>query len=148
METDELIKALNAALADEWLAHYQYWVGSKVINGPLKDEVIDELEEHSNDELRHAGILADLIIDLGGTPLLTPNEWFQASGCGYDIPSDPSSAVILEQNIKGEQCAIDTYSALIKAISVTDSLSIEILQEILDDEIEHKEDLESLLDSL
>jgi len=32
MDVDELIKLLNKALADEWLAYYKYWIGSKTIS--------------------------------------------------------------------------------------------------------------------
>ena len=40
---DRLIELLNKAFADEWLAYYQYWVGAKVVSGPMKDAVIAEL---------------------------------------------------------------------------------------------------------
>ena len=40
MDVDELINILNKALADEWLAYYQYWIGAKVVKGPMKDAVI------------------------------------------------------------------------------------------------------------
>ena len=29
MDVDQLVKLLNMAFADEWLAYYQYWLGSK-----------------------------------------------------------------------------------------------------------------------
>ena len=60
-----LVKALNKALADEWLAYYQYWVGAIVAKGPARGAVAAELLEHANDELRHAGMLADRIVQLG-----------------------------------------------------------------------------------
>ena len=43
MDVDELINLLNKALSDEWLAYYQYWIGAKVVKGPMKDAVIAEL---------------------------------------------------------------------------------------------------------
>ena len=43
MDVDKLIDILNKALSDEWLAYYQYWVGAKVVKGPMKDAVISEL---------------------------------------------------------------------------------------------------------
>lgn len=144
MDRNELIKQLNQALADEWLAHYQYWLGAKVLTGPLKEAIIEELQEHSEDELRHAGMLADRILELGGTPLLNPQEWFKVTGCGYAEPKDPSSAKILEQNIKGEICAIEFYTALLKQIKDHDPKTHEMLLEILDDEIEHRDDLQAL----
>jgi hypothetical protein len=36
----KLLNLLNKALADEWLAYYQYWIGAKVVKGPMKDAVI------------------------------------------------------------------------------------------------------------
>ena len=87
---NKLVKLLNKAFADEWLAYYQYWVGAKVVRGPMKDAAIAELIQHAGDELRHAGMLTDRIMQLGGTPLLEPEEWYKMTNCGYDAPDDPS----------------------------------------------------------
>jgi len=43
MDIEELLTLLNKALADEWLAHYQYRGGAQVVAGPMKDAVIAEL---------------------------------------------------------------------------------------------------------
>ena len=32
----ELLAQLNAALSEEWLAFYQYWVGSFVVEGAMR----------------------------------------------------------------------------------------------------------------
>jgi len=101
MDVGKLINLLNKALADEWLAYYQYWIGAKVVKGPMKDAVISELNLHATEELGHAQLLATRIIQLGGTPLLTPNDWFKMTNCGYDAPTDPYVEKVLEQNIKG-----------------------------------------------
>ncbi|HEY89612.1 MAG TPA: ferritin, partial [Thermoflexia bacterium] len=47
LDVDELIVKLNKALADEWLAYYQYWIGAKVAAGPMRGAVAAELEEHA-----------------------------------------------------------------------------------------------------
>jgi bacterioferritin len=73
MDVKERLLVLNKALADEWLAHYQYWVGSKVVAGPMKDAVITELLQHAAEEMSHAELLTTRIIQLGGTPVLTPS---------------------------------------------------------------------------
>ncbi len=109
MNVNDLIGLLSKAYADEWLAYDQYWIGAKVIKGPMKEAVIAELTQHAGDELRHADMLARRIIQLGGTPVTEPEEWYSHSNCGYDAPADPFVKAILEQNIKGEQCAILTY---------------------------------------
>ena len=74
VNVDKLIELLNKALADEWLAYYQYWIGAKVVVGPMRGAVVAELEEHAGDELKHAGMLVDRIIKLGGTPILKPED--------------------------------------------------------------------------
>jgi bacterioferritin len=70
MDVEQLLKLLNRAFADEWLAYYQYWLGAKVVKGPMKEAVIAELLQHATDELRHADMVAGRIIQLGGTPVL------------------------------------------------------------------------------
>ncbi len=145
---EKVIDLLNRAFADEWLAYYQYWLGAKIVAGPMKDAVIAELMQHAQDELRHADMVANRIIQLGGTPITTPKRWFDFTNCGYDEPSDPYVARILEQNIKGEQCAIGVYHALIEEVGMKDPVTYNIAVQILQDEVEHEEDLQSLLEDL
>ena len=54
MDVDELLTLLNRAFADEWLAYYQYWLGAKVVKGPMKDAVAAELLLHSQKGARVA----------------------------------------------------------------------------------------------
>lgn len=148
IDIEELIKLLNKALSDEWLAYYQYWVGAKVVKGKMREQVVAELTQHAGDELRHAGMLADRIIQLGGTPVLTPEEWYKLTNCGYESPENPDTIPILKQNIKGEQCAIETYKNLSEFVKEGDSITYQIILEILKDEIEHEDDLISILEDL
>jgi bacterioferritin len=148
MNVDELINLLNKALADEWLAYYQYWIGAKVVKGPMKDAVIAELTLHATEELSHAELLSTRIIQLGGTPVLSPEQWMKITNCGYDVPSDPWVEEILKQNIKGEQCAIKTYNSLLDITRTGDPVSYNIILSILSDEVEHEEDLDALREDL
>lgn len=148
MDVDELLRLLNAAYASEWLAYYQYWLGAKVIKGPMKDAVAGELNLHATEELAHATLLATRIIQLGGTPVLDPRQWFVESPCAYDAPQDPYVAVILDENIAGEQCAITTYTQLMDVTKDKDMVTYNMALTILEDEIEHEEDLQSLKEDL
>lgn len=148
MDVDEVLTLLIKAISDEWLAYYQYWVGSKVIKGPTKDAVIAELIQHAADEQRHAEMLATRIVQLGGTPPLKPEQWYDLTNCGYDAPEDPFVRPVLEQNIKGEQCAITTYNALLDKVRGKDEITYNIVLQILGDEVEHEEDLQALLEDL
>jgi len=150
VDTDvkELINLLNKAYSDEWLAYYQYWIGSKVVKGPNKEAVISELTLHAAEELAHATLLTTRIIQLGGTPVTKPQDWYKFTNCGYDAPDDPFIVKILEQNIKGEQCAIKTYNSLMKKTRDKDPVTYNVLLTILSQEVEHEEDLQALLEDV
>jgi bacterioferritin len=148
MDAEKLVEQLNKALGDEWLAYYQYWIGAKVAKGPMRGAVAVELEEHATEELGHALLLVDRILQLGGTPLLTPEDWYKVTNCGYEAPEDPHVEVLLEQNIQGEQCAIDVYKALADLTKDTDPVTYELALQIMTDEIEHEEDLQALQEDI
>mgnify|MGYP000859700246 CR=1 FL=1 len=146
MDINKLLTLLNKAYADEWLAYYQYWVGAKVVRGPMKEAVIAELDQHAADELNHATMLTTRIIQLGGTPLTTPQQWLKMTNCGYDAPDDPFVRTIIEQNVKGEQCAISVYKKMMDLTEGKDMVTYNLALTIMQDEVEHEEDLQSLLE--
>ncbi len=148
IEISEVINLLNNAYADEWLAYYQYFIESKVIKGLMKDAAIAELTQHAADELRHATLIADRILQLGGTPLLHPNEWMKHTNCGYDAPNNFDVVNILEDAIKGEQCAIQTYNNIVDLTRNKDIVTYDLMSQILADEVEHEEDLQTLHDDI
>ena len=148
VNVDELLTLLNKAYADEWLAYYQYWVGAKVAKGRMRGIIAGELEEHAQEELEHAEKLVERITQLGGTPLLTPEAILKETNCGYEVPSDPNTKTLLIQNIKGEQCAIETYVKILDFVKGKDPITEKMILEILEDEVEHEEDLQAMLEDM
>ena len=148
IEVSEVVKLLNRAYADEWLAYYQYYIEEKVVSGIMSKSAVVELAEHAADELRHADMIANRIMQLGGTPLLNPKEWFTHTNCGYEEPKDFDVVAILEDAIKGEQCAIKTYSSIVDLTRDKDIVTYDIVSQILADEVEHEEDLQALKDDI
>lgn len=148
MDVAELVALLNDAFADEWLAYYQYWIGALIVKGPMKEAAIAELNEHASDELRHAQMLAGRIIQLGGTPITDPSDWNKTANCAYLNPSDPYIEEIISQGIEGERCAIDVYTRLMNKTEGKDPITYQIALSILQDEVEHEEDFQSLLEDL
>jgi len=146
MDVAELLGLLRRAYADEWLAYYQYWLGAKLVKGPMKDAVGAELLQHATEELAHADMVALRIIQLGGTPVTKPEEWYSHTNCGYDAPDDPYVKKLLEQNIKGEQCAIGVYTRLLELTRDKDPVTYNMVLTILQQEVEHEEDLQALLE--
>jgi bacterioferritin len=114
----------------------------------MKDAVTAELVQHAADEMRHANLVADRLIQLGGSPVLEPKDWYKWSGCGYDAPLDHTVKTILEQNVKGEQCAIQVYSDLAGLAREADPVTYNIATQILQDEVMHEEDLQALQEDL
>lgn len=145
LDVNKLIELLNAALAEEWLAYYQYWIGARVMEGPMRSEVEAELLVHADEELGHAVLVVNRIIQLGGTPILNPADWTKHAGCAYEEPTDPYIEEILKQNLEGERCAIDRYQGIAQFTEGKDFATYQMAVQIMNDEIEHEEDLESWL---
>jgi bacterioferritin len=148
MDIEEVLELLKRAFADEWLAYYQYWLGAKVAKGPMKEAVIVELIQHAADELRHADMVTTRIIQLGGTPVTKPEDWYKMTNCGYDAPEDPYVLELLKQNIKGEQCAIGVYKKILEKTKDADPVTYNLAVQILQDEVEHEEDLQALQEDI
>lgn len=148
MNKKELIKSLNKLLADEWLSYYRYWIGAKVMEGDIKETVAPELEEMAVDELQHACMLVSQIMKLGGMPILNPTECEKISDCRYEAPKDCTVKSILFQNIKSEQCSIDVYKKLVNLTKHKDTALNEVLLNILEEEVEQKDDLLNIMEHL
>ncbi|MCT4584336.1 MAG: ferritin-like domain-containing protein [Peptostreptococcaceae bacterium] len=145
LDVDKLIQMLNEALAEEWYAFYQYWVGARVMEGPMRSEVESELLVHANQELNHAVMVADRIVKLGGIPILNPNKWSEFAKCKYEEPNDPYIEAILNQNLSGERCAIKRYEEIAEFTNGKDFSTYQMAITILDEEIEHENDIEDWL---
>ncbi len=148
VDVKKLIGLLNAALSEEWLAYYQYWIGARLMEGPMRSEVEPELLVHADQELNHAVMVVNRIIQLGGTPVINPNQWTQLARCQYDEPNDPYIEVILEQNLKGERCAIQRYQEIADFTAGKDHSTHQLAVQILNEELEHENDIEAWLADL
>ena len=93
-------------------------------------------------------MISNRIIQLGGTALLNPKEWFTYTNCGYEEPNSFDVLAILEDAIKGEQCAIKTYSDLAELTKNKDIVTYDLVSQTLADEVEHEEDLQALYDDI
>jgi bacterioferritin len=93
-------------------------------------------------------MISDRIIQLGGVPLTHPKAWFEHTNCGYDEPKNFDVVAILNDAIKGEQCAISTYSKIVEMTRDKDIVTYDLVSSILADEVEHEEDLQALHDDI
>jgi bacterioferritin len=142
----DVIADLSKAYADEWLAHYQYWLAAQWIRGIDADTLRDILIQQSNDELGHGQRIANRIIQLGGTPTMNPGKLLETSGCGYkEPPSDPNNLKqVIQDVLDAEACAITTYSKLAEKYRMTDLVTHEMFEDLLEDEVDDEEEWEKL----
>lgn len=136
------INLLQPALADEYLAAIQYHLGAKLAKNA---KVKRELAQHAKEELQHADLLARRIIVLNGAPA-PKSMWKTLSFCGYTAPGKGDKK-ILQQNINGEMCAIGYYTKVLNKNGV-DSRTKDLVAHILEQEYEHLNDLNDLLEVL
>lgn len=144
----DLLAQLNAALSEEWLAFYQYWIGSFVIVGAMRSQIQDEFIEHATEEYEHAKLLADRIIELEGVPVLDPKQWFTLARCKYAVPNDFSTEALLKQNVEAERCAVYRYQQIAEFTVGIDFTTCDIAKHILAEEEDHEQDLQDYLDDI
>lgn len=148
LDLETLVNRLNQAYAEEWLAYYQYWLGAKMAAGINRPAVVAEFEEHAAEELKHADWLADRIVQLGGVPALSPEDWIKLSHCKYMPPKNPDVYVLLEQNLEAERCAIGRYEGICAMTDGNDYETFRIAEKILKEEIEHEQEVEDFINDL
>ena len=144
-DVSELIKILNEAYAEEWLAYYQYFLGAKLAVGILRPNVVKEFEEHARQEYEHADMIADRIIQLGGTPVLNPDDFSKLAKCKYDEPINEDTFSLVKQNLDSERCAIGRYQGICDTTFGKDYETYRISEHILKQEIEHEQEMEDFL---
>ena len=149
IDVQATIQMLNKALADEYLAWFQYTAPTGLACGKLRPEVEAEFQKHAEEELKHVEMLKERIIQLGGIPLQSPEEWYAHTNCGYIKPTDYNTKVLVTQNLESERKAEDVYLAIMKACKEAgDIVTYKIARNILVDEEEHEQDLEDFLNDM
>ncbi|OYX63357.1 MAG: bacterioferritin [Sphingomonadales bacterium 32-64-17] len=141
MKGDEkVIEFLNKALTNELTAINQYWLHYRV----LKDWGVHKLAEYerheSIDEMKHADILAERILFLGGLPN------FQAI---HRLKVGETVEEILKADLAMENEAIPLLrDAIAHAEIVRDYVSRDLFASILESEEEHVDFLETQFDMI
>ena len=144
----KIVDMLNQLFAEEWLAYYQYWIGAKVVAGPMRPNIVDEFMEHANHELDHANKLADRIIQLGGTPVLNPEDWMRIAKCRYEAPTEICTTQVLKQNLTAERCAVSHYQQLCVLCNGIDYVTLRLAEKILKEEVEHEQEIEDFIQDI
>lgn len=148
VDREELLKNLQIAYAEEWLAYYQYWIGAQVAVGPMRTSIVGEFMEHAEEELKHAKWLSDRIIQLGGTPLLNPKDLESTAQCRYETPDKPYVTNLLQQNLVAERCAVARYQKICDLTFGKDYDTFRVSAKILKEELEHEQEMGDFIDDI
>lgn len=115
-------------------------------SGIHSKSVADEFFIHSNEELGHADMLADRIVQLSGEPSFAPDQLTNRSHAEY-VESKSLDGMILE-DLVAERIAIDSYREMILYLGEHDPTTSQILKSILAVEEGHADELAGLLAGL
>jgi bacterioferritin len=144
----DLIKDLQKAYCDEWLAYYLYWYMAQIVSGRAYEDIQEFLNKLAKDELEHAGELADLIIKLGDVPVANPMELERHANAPYIMPPKNTADInrIIRIVTEAEAGAIEVYSKIAKKTLGKDHVTYQLVTHILSEEVDHEEIFENLLE--
>ncbi len=130
----KLIEALNSLLADELTAINQYMVHSEMCDNWGYEKLHKMIEKRAVTEMKHAEKLIGRILFLEGLPVVSE---LRKITIGSEVPKMFANDHDLEIG------AVSSYNAAIKlAGEVKDYATREILEQILNDEDAHVDEIE------
>ena len=133
---DQLIEALNDDLSSELQSIAQYVQHVAMITGAEFTSTVDELKVHITQEVAHAGVLAEQVAFLGGTPTTRAR----------DVPAFEDSRGALESDLALEVEQLDRYRDRVRQATDLGLVDVaEALRPLLTQTQEHVRDLQAAL---
>lgn len=136
----ELINALNDLLAGELTAINQYMVHAEMCEDWGYGKLHESFEQRAITEMRHAEKLIERILFLEGTPIVSNLNEIHI---GAEVPQQVDNDHALELDT-----VRDYNEAIVLAGKVRDYATHDVLQDILNDEDQHVDELEELQDQI
>jgi bacterioferritin len=135
-KSSALIDDLNGDLALELQSIVQYTLHAAMLTGAEYTSIIDELKAHLSQELSHAGVLAEQVAFLGGSP----------STAVPPVPPFVDSQQALKEDLELETTQLERYRARVQQATDLGLPDIaEALRPLLTQTQEHVRDLQTVL---
>jgi bacterioferritin (cytochrome b1) len=144
MEREQIVEALNDNLRAELSAVEMYGAHARAIS---EDAIAEGVRAIMQVEQRHARDLAERIEALGGSPAEPGGAETVAGRTAGAATAQASTAEMLRLELAEEQQFIKDYAAEIAEI-MDDEETLDMLQEHLNDEIEHSRWMKAQLAAL
>jgi len=137
---------LNEALATEIVCVLRYKRHFFMATGIHANAVAAEFAEHAADEQGHADLIAERITQIGGEPNFNPEGLATRSHAQY--VEGGSLVDMIKEDLVAERIAIESYGEIVRFLGDRDITSRRLMEEILQKEEEHANDLKDLLATL
>jgi bacterioferritin len=142
-DRDKVLQMLDEALATELVCVLRYRHDYFVARGLKAKVAADEFLEHATQELEHADMISERIMQLGGEPNFDPSTLKGRSHAEYRLGANIEE--MIRENLVAERIAIDSYREMIQYLGHDDPTTRRMLEGILATEEEHADDLADLL---
>jgi bacterioferritin len=140
---DDIVALLNGALATELVCVLRYRRHHFTAKGLASPKIAEELLVHANEELSHADMIAERIMQLGSEPDFDPSGLKERAHSDYDDTQDLQA--MLQKDLVAERVAIESYRQMISLIGDKDPTTRRVLEQILGVEEEHADELRDWL---
>lgn len=141
-----VLRVLNEALATELVCVLRYKRHHYMARGIHSQAVADEFLEHAAEEQGHADRIAERIVQLDGEPNFSPEGMLTRSHSEY--VEGGSLVEMIREDLVAERIAIESYSEIIRYLGEDDPTSRRMMEDILANEEEHADDLNTLLEQV
>lgn len=145
-DPEKVVAVLNEALATEIVCVLRYKRHYFMAQGIHAQAVAQEFLEHANEEQGHADRIAERITQLGGAPDFNPKGLASRSHSEY--VEGTSLVDMIREDLVAERIAIDSYGEIVRFLGDRDVTSRRMMEEILENEEQHADDLNKLLATL
>jgi bacterioferritin len=142
-DRDIVLKLLNDSLATELvcvLRYQRHYFAARAIHS---EAVAREFLDHSNEEQGHVDQIAERIVQLGGTPDLSPAGLLSRSQM-EDVEGE-SLMSLIKDDLVAERITVGNYRDIIKHLGRHDPITRRMMEGILASEEEHASELADLL---
>lgn len=146
LDVNGLLKDLNNAYANEWMAYYSYWYMANTVSGPGYEDMQEFLEKVAKIEIEHAGEIANRMAELGANPISQFGNIDKVAT--YPYPQPPAKTddynAIIDTVVNAEGNAIELYQQIADKVQGKDHVTYQLIMHILAEEVGHEEMFENL----
>ena len=145
-DRERVIAVLNEVLATEIVCYLRYKRHYFTATGLSAGNAAAEFLQHATQEQQHADMAATRITQLRGEPDFNPDILSGRSHAQY-VEGD-NLVEMVKEDLVAERIAIASYSEIVRWLGDTDPTTRRMIEQILEVEEEHADDLLNLLEDL